>query len=202
VKIRDTIANLAERIERAYRLRHSPTYQHRPEDDRVFVGAAAVLIRLHQLDSTMPLDPELFVASQTVTSAHPNPERDLIRPEAFERFRLRVRRIIRGLHKELAQELKWLQAQLEMGLTLEQALALPTTRMTPMGRYIAAHRAGCLDLAETFRQDAHRQHLACPLYRHACTPFLPKGSYPVEDLLHVLVGTGLSQIRHINYGLN
>ena len=54
---------LAERIERAFHLRHPEWYQG-CSTARVWSSAALVLWQVHHEAPGIPLDPELFVASQ------------------------------------------------------------------------------------------------------------------------------------------
>jgi len=59
-------------------------------------------------------------------------------------------------------------------------IASRDARLSPLGLYIAAHRAARPDLAGRLRPGAIEQHDCCPLYRSACMAFLPAELYPTE----------------------
>ena len=61
-------------------------------------------------------------------------------------------------------------------------MALPANnRISPLGYYIAAHRAGMPELADRFAAAAADQHRSCPLYQSASIPFLSADLYPAEE---------------------
>ena len=131
---------------------------------------------------TLPLDPELFVASQPV-GEHADPWEDLADGRALARYRLRVRRLVSGLRRELREERAWARARLKRGDALEAVLGARSERLSPLGRYLIAAEAGRPDLADRFREGARAQHRTCPLYRLACRDLLPAADYPVFELL-------------------
>jgi hypothetical protein len=175
-----TIELLAERIERAYRLR-KPLWYRGYSTSRVWTAAAALLMRLHQENPSIPLDPEFFVAVQTRTTALDDPWLELTEPAAARRYRQRVREMIRGLRSELRGEVRRAERRIGRGEVLGAVLLTPSSQLSPLGCYIIALRAGRNDLAERFRSDAVQQHRSCPLYRTASFNLLPPDRYPVGE---------------------
>src|SRR6266446_5769169 len=88
------IEPLARRIERAYRL-HRPDWNPGCTRPRVWSAAAALLLQLHQTDPAIPLDPELFVASQPLPALWVDPWQELAQLAAAQRFHHQVHGIIR-----------------------------------------------------------------------------------------------------------
>jgi hypothetical protein len=176
----ETIETLAGRIERAYRLRRSGWYRG-CSTSRVWTTAAAFLVQLHQDDPTIPIDPELFVAVQPDHGAFQDPWNELIRPVAARRYRDQVRGMIRGLRAELRAEVRSAERRLRRGEAIDAVFVTRKGRLSPLGCYIVAVRAGCDDLAERFRVEAVKQHRSCPLYRQASLALLPAESYPVGE---------------------
>jgi hypothetical protein len=169
---------LAGRIERAYRLRRAG-WQGTCSTPRVWAVAATTLLQAHQDDPSLPLDPELFVAAQPTDSPFADPWGELTRAESVRAYRKRVRQIVRGLHDELAGEILHAERQIESGQSVGKVLLSRSRRLSPLGRYIVAHRAGRAALAKRFLHGAAEQHRACPLYRQASSGLLPAGCYPV-----------------------
>lgn len=176
------IEELAARIERAYRLRH-PNWADGGSYSRVWSNAASALVRAHRDDPRIPLDPELFVAAQQLGRSQADPWQDLTPVRATRRYRRSVFQIIRMLRVELRGELRTAESRLMGGESLESILSTRSRSLTPLARYIVAFRAGRLDLAERFREQAHDQHYSCPLYRHACARLLPQAAYPVVEVV-------------------
>jgi hypothetical protein len=174
------IESLADRIERAYRRRRAPWYRG-CSSSRVWTTAAALLMRLHQEDATIPLDPELFVAVQPDTAAFVDPWIELTQPPAARRYLRRVREMIRGLRSELRGEVRIAERRVGRGEALGTVLLTPNTHLSPLGCYIVALRADRHDLAGRFRDDAARQHRSCPLYRRASIDLLAPELYPVSE---------------------
>jgi hypothetical protein len=175
-----TIDCLAERIERAYTLRHSQWYRG-CSTPRVWSAAAMLLWQVHREDCEIPLDPELFVASQPLTDTFVDPWSTLAHPEAGRRYQQRVRRIIRRLRAELRREIRRAEEQVSEGRGLTTILRAHDSRLSPLGLYITAHRVGRPDLADRLRVEAVEQHNCCPLYRSASLAFLPADLYPVAN---------------------
>ena len=99
-----SLDGLAERIERAYRRRHSGWFRG-CSTERVWSAAAAILVQLHQEDPTLPLDPELYVAVQPIAApgaAFDDPWVGLTQAAAARRYRKRVREMVRGLLRRAA----------------------------------------------------------------------------------------------------
>jgi len=175
----ETLDRLADRIERAFALRRSNWYRG-CSTPRVWSAAATILWEAHSEDPTIPLDPELFVASQPLTGTFADPWSSLAQPEAGHRYRQNVRRIIRRLRTELKREIRLTEDLLRQGRTLSMIIGSRNARLSPLGLYIAARRAACPDLAGRLRRGAIEQHNCCPLYRSACLAFLPAELYPME----------------------
>jgi hypothetical protein len=144
---------------------------------------AGNLVALHRADPTIPLDPELYVASQEVGHSWSDPWKELAGEAAVLRYRRRVRRIVSRLRKELRDELQRVTSRTRRGTALEALLASPSPKISPLGGFIAARNAGRLDLMEALRPTACAQHRACPLYRQACAGLLPAAAYPVQEVL-------------------
>ena len=175
----ETLDRLADRIERAFTLRCSNWYRG-CSTPRIWSAAATILWEVQFEDPTIPLDPELFVASQPLTSSFADPWSSLAQPEAGHRYRQSVRRIIRRLRTELKREIRRTEDLLRQGRALSMIIASRDARLSPLGLYIAAHRAARPDLAGRVRPGAIEQHNCCPLYRSACMAFLPAELYPME----------------------
>jgi hypothetical protein len=176
----ETIDRLADRIERAFTLRCSTWYRG-CSTSRVWSAAATILWQAQSENPEIPLDPELFVASQPTTAPYADPWTSLAQPEAGHRYRQNIRRIIRRLRAELKREIQRAEDLVHEGRGLVTVLRKRDSRLSPLGRYITAQRAGRPDLAERLRPGAVEQHNCCPLYRSASLAFLPAELYPVGD---------------------
>jgi len=132
-------------------------------------------------DPEVPIDPELFVASQPINAPYADPWTCLALAEAGQRYRHRVRRIIRRLRQELKREIQRAEGLLSEGRALAAVLRTRDARLSPLGLYITAQRAGRPDLAEKLRSGAVEQHKCCPLYRSASLTLLPVELYPADD---------------------
>ena len=174
-----TIDRLATRIERAYRLRRASWYRG-CTTSRVWTTAAAMLLQVHKDDPAIPLDPELYVAVQPDDTSFDDPWIGLIRPEAAARYRRQVRAMVRRLRAELRGEIRSAERRVGRGEELGAVLIGASHRLSPLGCYIVALRAGSDKLAERFRAGAASQHRSCPLYHQASLPLLPPGRYPVN----------------------
>jgi hypothetical protein len=175
----DVIELLAKRIERAYGL-HRHGWNPGCSTPRVWGLAASTLIEAHRADPTLPLDPELYVASQTRVGSFADPWKELTQPSSVRRYRFRVRRIIRALKDELCGEVQRAERLVGRGTAIEDILLEESRYLSPLGRFIAAQRAGRYDLAKQLFQGAAHQHRSCPLYREASHFLLSPELYPVE----------------------
>jgi hypothetical protein len=175
----ELIDDLAERIERAYTLRR-PQWCRGCSTRRVWSAAAFRLWQAHLDDPRLPLDCELYVASQTITPALSDPWSELAQPEAAARYRSRVLRIIRRLYSELKREVRLAERYIQADEGIRPTALAPNSKLSPLGCYIAAQRAGLPELAERFATAAARQHGSCPLYRPASISLLPADLYPVN----------------------
>jgi hypothetical protein len=176
----ELIDDLAERMERAYSLRQRD-WCRGCSTRRVWSAAALRLWQAHVDDPQLPLDCELYVASQVINESLSDPWSELAQPAAARRFRARVHRIVGRLRRELSKELRLaeriIRKEGEIGI-----MGLPSSnRISPLGYYIAAHRAGILNLAARFAAAAAEQHRSCPLYQIASIPFLSADLYPAES---------------------
>jgi hypothetical protein len=174
------IEQVADRIERAYRRRH-PFWRRAGTDAGAWIAAARAMLALHRSEPAIPLDPELFVACQPDSAPLADPWHELTRPTALSRYRVRVRQIVRNLKRELDEEVRRAERRADRGEHLELILRSRSRQLSPIGRFILAHRAGRPELAEQFRAAAEDQHRSCPLYRDACHGLLPVGAYPGTD---------------------
>jgi hypothetical protein len=138
-----------------------------------------VLWQAHSENMEVPLDPELFVASQPLREDVVDPWSTLARSEAGRRYRSRVRKIIRLLRAELKREIRRVARVVRDGAALSSALTKNDPRLSPLGLYISAHHFGRPDLAARVQSRAALQHQKCPLYRWACRPLLPADLYPL-----------------------
>ena len=137
----ETLDRLADRIERAYALRRSNWYRG-CSTPRVWSAAATILWEAHSEDPTIPLDPELFVASQPLTGTFADPWSSLAQTEAGHRYKQNVRRIIRRLRTELKREIRLTEDLLRQGRTLSMIIGSRNARLSPLGLYIAAQSCG------------------------------------------------------------
>jgi hypothetical protein len=174
------IDRLAARIERAYSLRRAG-WDRGCSTQRVWAAAALCLWQAHVDDPELPLDSELFVASQPINGALGDPWVELTQVEAGRRYRALVRRIVHRLRVELRREVRLAERKMREGTPLDAAALVRDRRLSPLGCYIAAHRIGRADLARRLASPAAEQHRACPLYHLASLSLLPADRYPVED---------------------
>ena len=175
------IEQISDRIERAY-LRRRPEWRQMGLDPRLWAAATAILMDARQQEPWVPLDPELFVASQTDGRASTDPWRELTRASSRRRYLCQVRRIVRSLRRELREELRRVESLVRRGQPLEGVLARPSRNLSPLGCYLAAARHDRADLSDQFRAEARAQHEACPLYRRAALGLAPDADYPVLPL--------------------
>jgi hypothetical protein len=131
----------------------------------------------------VPLDAELFVASQPISTLFPNPWSELAQPEAGRRFRKRVRQIVLQLRAELKREVRLAERLIRQGRPINEVLLLHDGRISALGCYITALRAGRPDLADRLAGAASAQHRSCPLYRPSSLALIPVEAYPSESLV-------------------
>jgi hypothetical protein len=142
-----------------------------------------ILWQITSEDQQLPLDPELFVASQPIEAPYADPWSCLALAEAGDRYKLRVRRIIRQLRIELKREVRRAEALISAGKKLPVIMRARDNRLSALGLYITAQRAGRPDLAEKLRSSAVEQHNSCPLYRFASLSLLSAELYPADDVV-------------------
>ena len=175
-------SDIASRLERAYRRLYPQLGLECSRFGMVWEAAAAALIGLNQRDAMYPVDPELFVACQVDQGHADDPWTFLANPKAIARYKKSIRHIVTRLRRELRSELRRIETNLEMGQTLEYALQQAGSRLSPLGRFIAAVRAGRTDLARSYRSACEEQHRACPLYRAAVSGLIAPHLYPVDEV--------------------
>jgi hypothetical protein len=179
----EVLDQLAGRIEQAYALRR-PRWLRGCSTSRVWYTASLRLWEAHASDPVqIPLDPELFVASQPISTPLSAPWTELAHPQSGRRYRTAVRRIVRQLRVELKRELMAAGRSIREGQEIETVLGHKNRRLSSLGAYILARRAGRHDLAERFAAGAAAQHRSCPLYRTASLAFIPAEFYPDENLV-------------------
>ena len=177
-----TLRELADRIEQAY-ARRRPGRRLAFADPRVWTAAAATLLQAHCDDpERVPLDPELYVAAQSRLTSFDDPWMELASDASARRYHRRVRRIVRGLREELRAEVQWAERRIRRGESIRTVLTSRGRRLSPLGRFIVASRAGRPELADRFEASARAQHYSCPLYRHASLGLLPAAvAYPFDS---------------------
>jgi len=173
----DDIGQFAGRIERAYCRRH-PRWQPLGLTPGVWESAASRLCEVLEESPTTPIDPELFVAAQPATGCRRDPWSELTQRRSLKRYVKAIRRIVGQLREELRDEVRRAERRMLRGVTLERLLAAKESRISPLSRYILAHRAGRGDLSMRLRAAAEGQHRACPLYLPASRPLIPAEVYP------------------------
>ena len=121
------------------------------------------------------------MAVQPDDSAFPDPWSELAHPSSTSRYRDRIRTMIRRLRDELRAEVRAAEKQIGRGESIGDVLKARNERISPLGCYIVARRAGCVELAGRFRPAAIEQHRSCPLYQPASRSLLAPELYPVQE---------------------
>jgi hypothetical protein len=173
------VDGLSSRIQEAYGLRQ-PDWRGACSTARVWNAAAERLWTAHAADpARVPLDAELFVASQPIGVPFADPWSELTQPESARRYRSTLRRIIRRLRHELKREVARTERLITRGRDICELLE-KGKRISPLGCFIVAVRAGRAELANRFTAAAAAQHRACPLFREASDALLATDLYPAE----------------------
>jgi hypothetical protein len=183
-----TITEIADRIEMAYARKTADLISMRSSGG-VWEAAATGLLMLAESDPTIPVDAELFVAVQPV-KGWSDPWGDLASQLALMRYHREVKQIIAQLRSEIKAEMTYARKRFLSGISTTKILTDAADRLSPLGRYILAYRAGLFEMAERIRPDAERQHRACPLYQAACKGLIDDSVYPkprTTDLIPGLV---------------
>jgi hypothetical protein len=182
VPTQEQLDHLAGRIERAYLLRQ-PRWWRGGSTTRVWFAGAVRLWEAHAKDSFgVPLDPELFVAAQPISGPFTDPWSELAEPAAAQRYCSLVRRIVRKLRAELRREVRFAERLIGRGREIDTVLSADEGRLSPLGCFIVACRAGRADLANRFAARASAQHRSCTLYQVASLSVLPADFYPAENV--------------------
>jgi hypothetical protein len=174
------LGKLSQRIEQAYGLRR-PDWRGGCSTARLWSAAAERLWAAHASDpAEIPLDAELFVAAQPIAAPFADPWSELAQPDAGRRYRSQVRRIVRRLRAELKREVARAETSIGRGREITDVLNA-NGRISALGCFIVAIRAGRGDLAASFVGGVSAQHRACPLCRRASLALLPSDLYPAES---------------------
>jgi hypothetical protein len=107
-----------------------------------------------------------------------DPWSELAQPESTRRYRSTLRRIVRRLRGELKREIARAERSVKRGRDIREVLAAGG-RISPLGSFIVAVRAGLDEVANSFASAAAAQHRACPLCREATRALIEGGQYPV-----------------------
>jgi hypothetical protein len=183
ISSQDDIEQLADRIERAYRRRY-PSWKDVGLTPGVWDSAAARLLEAAELESEIPIDPELFVAVQARSGIRNDPWAELTQACSLRQYLRALERIVGQLRDELVREVRRAESRLLRGMTLDQLLEAGSSRISPLTLYILAHRAGRHDLSRRLRSEAQGQHRSCPLYLLASRSLLPAEAYPHDPDSH------------------
>ena len=195
------VGRLADRIEYAY-LRRYPHLPRMGSDERLWESLASMLIRAHERSPWLPVDPELFIASQLKVGPLTDPWAHLESSKALRRYRRKVRRIILALRVELRQEIRLLQrTKVRVGSILGALEDRPSS-VSALACYIFAIRARRAELAEVYRRGAQEQHSGCPLYQRASQTLIRAEDYPVLDLFPGVKSTPRIGPLHPTLSLN
>ena len=127
----EMIDRLADRIERAFRLKRC-NWRRGCSTPRIWSAAATILWQVHCENPEIPLDPELFVASQPIAASFGDPWASLAQAEAGQRYRHNVRRIIRRLRSELSREVRRAEDKLRQGHRLRALIRRHDLRISPL----------------------------------------------------------------------
>ncbi len=178
IATQEMIDDLAKRIDLAYRLR-CPDWNEGCSTHRIWDAAATALLRAHEVDPLLPIDPELYVAAQTLDSPGCDPWESLVHASSVVRYRKAVRRIVSALRRELRREIRRAERRVDRGESWDEVLSAQPCFVSPLSGYLCAHRAGRPDLASGLFDRALEQHEACPLYQQASASLLSASLYPV-----------------------
>ena len=171
--------HLSRRIEEAYQLR-LPDWRGGCSTSRVWNAAAERLWEAHATDpARVPLDPELFVASQPIAVPLAHPWSGLAGSRAIRRYRSTLRRNINRLRGELKHEVGRAERLIKRGREICEVLKAEG-RISALGCFIVAVRAGRGDLAACYAAGAAAQHRSCPLSQQATLALLPTDLYPAQ----------------------
>ena len=185
------IEELSSRIQQAYRLRH-PDWRGGCSTERVWSAAAGRLWAAHAADPVrVPLDAELFVASQPIAVPFADPWSELAQPGSTRRYRSTLRRIVRRLRGELKREIARAERLIKRGRDVREVLAAGR-RISPLGCFIIAIRAGDRELANSF--SARRQRPSTARARSAARRATRSWREIIILSRHLLPRTSLREI--------
>jgi len=165
------VLEIAIRLESAYQKRFRKNQLDECRGPGRWAECACGLIALQNQDDIYPLDPELFVAVSTevlMTRLLKSGEID----EAIAHYAKTVRTIISQLSAEITEELNWLCEVTNQDQISERLILSPSLQITPLSRFIHAHRISRCDLADRITVHVVRQFEMCPLYWQASSDWL------------------------------
>ena len=135
----EVLDQLADRIEQAYSLRR-PRWLRGCSTSRVWYMASARLWEAHASDpGRIPLDPELYVASQPISTPFSDPWGELAQPDSVRRYRSSVRQVIRQLRAELKREITGAERDIREGEDIGGVLNRVRRSLSSLGAYIVAN---------------------------------------------------------------
>jgi hypothetical protein len=170
------VLEIATRLESAYQKRFRKFQSNDCADLDRWADCACGLISLQNQDDQYPLDPELFIAVITEVIMI----RLLMSGEielAINHYAKVVRIMIGRLRDEISEELKWLRQASKNGHASERLILSPSLQITPLSRFIHAHRMSRPDLADQIATQVIRQIEVCPLYWQASCNWLSTNKY-------------------------
>lgn len=170
------VLEIATRLESAYQKRFRKFQSNDCVDLDRWADCACGLISLQNQDDQYPLDPELFIAVITEVIMI----RLLMSGEielAIKHYANAVCAIIVQLRDEISEELKWLHQASKDGHISERLILSPSLQITPLSRFIHAHRMSRPDLADQIATQVIRQIEVCPLYWQASCNWLSTSKY-------------------------
>ncbi len=171
----NNVLEIAIRLESACTKFHPASRVKSEISPDYWIRSAVALVAANKLEPLIPIDPELFIASQFDNGESSVPE-DV--EGAVARYKSSVMRTICKLRQELSEELKWLTSASRRGMSVERLIRTHSRKITPLSLYIHAQRMNRDDLADGLISQVLEQHEHCPLYRAASIQWLEDGRYP------------------------
>lgn len=189
ITTQNSLDQLAVRLQRAYERRH-PHWLSTGLTPGVWTAAASRLLDVGVNQPKLPIDPELFVAVQDYKTFRRDPWRELTQAGSSHVYRQSILQIVKQLKVELRKELRWARRYLEKEGSLDQMLACPRPKVSPLVKLLLCHQQNRPELAVLVRTAAEAQQKACPLYDLACNhlsldqiPLRSKGTLMLSPFL-------------------
>lgn len=171
----NNVLEIAIRLESAFSKFHPVSRVRSEISPDYWIRSAVALLAANRSEPMIPIDPELYVASQFENGERAIPEEV---EDAVSRYKSSVLRTICKLRQELSEELKWLTSASRRGHSVERLIRTHSRRITPLSLYIHAQRMNREDLADRLIGQVLEQHEHCPLYRAASSQWLEDNRYP------------------------